>query len=424
VQWRHFVAAQWEACAHFAGRRRTRHRVRARCDHRARGAPLQLRRRRPPRARAGRRAEREAAHLQRVLRTADVHARDAVPYETRCRAGVPFGDLLFRFDFGVLGVEVCEDGWSPDGPLRRRAYSGAELMVNVSASPYRLGAQSHPARDALHALGRQSVCPGLCQRGRRAGRTHLRRRRVRVSERPHRARGHRFRQGFDAVTVDLDRTARLRAENTTWREDALDFDRAGRRVRIIDVEAGPERDGLAFPVPPGASFFLPAPAGAPRTSRARAPCIAKSSSTPSALGVGDYFEKNRFKCIGIALSGGRDSLLALLIVRRYIERRFGAERADAQCEALVRAFYMPTRYSSDTTRSGRRDHLSGTLRPVPAFCPSRRRSSANSRPAGRCFARTSPSRRSRSRTSRPGCAASACGTGPTAPVVCSCRRAT
>ncbi len=52
--------------------------------------------------------------------------------------GVPLGDQLFGFDFGVLGAEVCEDLWSADGPLRRRAYSGAELVCNVSASPFRV----------------------------------------------------------------------------------------------------------------------------------------------------------------------------------------------------------------------------------------------------------------------------------------------
>src|SRR5262249_48023881 len=55
---------------------------------------------------------------------------------------VPFGDLVFRFDWGVLAVEVCEDIWSPDGPMRRRVYSGAELVANVSASPYRVGVQA------------------------------------------------------------------------------------------------------------------------------------------------------------------------------------------------------------------------------------------------------------------------------------------
>jgi NAD+ synthase (glutamine-hydrolysing) len=53
--------------------------------------------------------------------------------------GVPLGDLVFAFDFGVLAVEVCEDVWSPDGPMRRRCYAGAELVLNLSASPYRMG---------------------------------------------------------------------------------------------------------------------------------------------------------------------------------------------------------------------------------------------------------------------------------------------
>src|SRR5712692_7196933 len=53
---------------------------------------------------------------------------------------VPFGDYLFKFDFGVVAAEVCEDIWSAEGPMRRRTYSGAELVVNLSASPFRIGA--------------------------------------------------------------------------------------------------------------------------------------------------------------------------------------------------------------------------------------------------------------------------------------------
>src|SRR4051812_12676919 len=52
--------------------------------------------------------------------------------------GVPLGDHLFHFDFGTLAIEVCEDAWSPDGPMRRRCYSGAEIVANVSSSPYRM----------------------------------------------------------------------------------------------------------------------------------------------------------------------------------------------------------------------------------------------------------------------------------------------
>lgn len=70
--------------------------------------------------------------------------------------------------------------------------------------------------------------------------------------------------------------------------------------------------------------------------------------------MGDYFEKiGAFQTIGVALSGGRDSLLVLIIARRYIERRFAhldpAARKKKAGE-LLRAFFMPTRYSSAETR--------------------------------------------------------------------------
>ena len=56
--------------------------------------------------------------------------------------GIPLGDFVFGFDFGTVAAEVCEDAWSPDGPMRRRSFSGAEVVVNVSASPYRMGIDS------------------------------------------------------------------------------------------------------------------------------------------------------------------------------------------------------------------------------------------------------------------------------------------
>ena len=37
--------------------------------------------------------------------------------------GIPFGDIFFRFSFGTLAVEVCEDLWNENGPLHRRALS-------------------------------------------------------------------------------------------------------------------------------------------------------------------------------------------------------------------------------------------------------------------------------------------------------------
>jgi NAD+ synthase (glutamine-hydrolysing) len=70
-----------------------------------------------------------------------------------------------------------------------------------------------------------------------------------------------------------------------------------------------------------------------------------------ALGVGDYFEKTgAFKTIGVALSGGRDSLLCLWIARRYLDTRYPRDK-EAKAKEILRAFFMPSRFSSEKTRA-------------------------------------------------------------------------
>lgn len=90
-------------------------------------------------------------------------------------------------------------------------------------------------------------------------------------------------------------------------------------------------------MPANRSFFLPG-ADAPLSARER---YCEDLLDALAMGIGDYFEKTRgFKCIGIALSGGRDSLLTLLIAHRYASR----------AKVPIETFFMPTRYSSQGTR--------------------------------------------------------------------------
>lgn len=48
---------------------------------------------------------------------------------------VPFGQTLVRLsDNAVLGVEICEDLWTPSSPGTSLALSGANIIVNLSAS--------------------------------------------------------------------------------------------------------------------------------------------------------------------------------------------------------------------------------------------------------------------------------------------------
>jgi NAD+ synthase (glutamine-hydrolysing) len=47
--------------------------------------------------------------------------------------------LVFTFAGVTFGMTVCEDIWYPDGPHVVEAASGAEIIVNISASPYHFG---------------------------------------------------------------------------------------------------------------------------------------------------------------------------------------------------------------------------------------------------------------------------------------------
>ena len=47
--------------------------------------------------------------------------------------------LLFDLKGTTVGVSICEDIWYPAGPPETEALAGAQLAVNISASPYHAG---------------------------------------------------------------------------------------------------------------------------------------------------------------------------------------------------------------------------------------------------------------------------------------------
>jgi NAD+ synthase (glutamine-hydrolysing) len=351
VQWRAFVAAQWSELHRFARETATLGcasvlgLVVAREAHVYNAAAL---------VHAGRvwgLVPKEKLPLYNVFYEARTLSRGA-PGVHGALDGVPFGDLVFDLDFGTVALEVCEDGWSPDGPMRRRCHAGAELVINVSASPFRLGisetrremiaTRSADCQATVAYVNLVGANDGLVFDGggyvMQNGRMLL--------------RAPRFRETVSAVTVDMDRTRRLRTENTTWREDNQVFALVASQVARVHVDAPTSgRGALRYPIPLHRSFFLPVEE---RGENARDHFCSELLDA-LALGIGDYFEKNAcFKTIGVALSGGRDSLLVLAIARRWIDMRWGhlpEDERKAKAAAVLRAFYLPSRYSSPETRA-------------------------------------------------------------------------
>ena len=91
--------------------------------------------------------------------------------------------------FGVagawVGISVCEDVWFPDGPVAVQGRGGADVVVNLNASPYNRGRRNERLSMLRDARGRGRVCHRLRQSGRGAGRTGLRRRLPRCGVRRH-----------------------------------------------------------------------------------------------------------------------------------------------------------------------------------------------------------------------------------------------
>lgn len=290
--------------------------------------------------------------------------------------GVPLGDYIFEFDFGVLAAEVCEDVWSPDGPMRRRCYSGAEIVVNVSSSPYRVGVTStRQEMLATRSSDNQATLVYANTIGAQDGLIFDGGGLVLQNGRPM-LDSPRFKEGWTSCVVDLDRTLRSRREASTWRVDCETFQRQEVPVPVLRIERPTaDRSGLAYPVAAATDLFLPAAGRPARTAREE---VLDDLIEALSLGVKDYFRKSgAFRSLGVALSGGRDSMLTLLLAWRAAdllsresdpEGELGDEEHRRRVGELITTFYMPTRYSGEGTRDAASilaEELGVPLRTVP-----------------------------------------------------------
>ena len=62
------------------------------------------------------------------------------------------GHVLLETQAGVVGVCVCEDVWFDPGPAVSQGDYGAQLVVNINASPFHKG----KLRERLHMLARRA----------------------------------------------------------------------------------------------------------------------------------------------------------------------------------------------------------------------------------------------------------------------------
>ena len=103
------------------------------------------------------------------------------------------GDDLIMLRFGdvLVGPTICEDIWQPGPPATDLALAGAQLVANISASPFHVG-KDREREEMLKVRARDnSSLRRAVQRGRWARRVDLRRALGRARRRGHGARARR-----------------------------------------------------------------------------------------------------------------------------------------------------------------------------------------------------------------------------------------
>ena len=229
--------------------------------------------------------------------------------------------FLIRVGDSLLGPTICEDVWQPGPPATDLALGGAQLVANISASPFHLG-KDREREEMLATRARDNSCfIAFCNAV--GGQDELifdGHSLVLDDEGTVLARGPGFEESL--VVVDLDPSLAVGRRLRDVRRRALARERPLDDLPVVDVSvSGAARNGT--PAPP-----------------ALAPILDELEQMRLALELGlhDYVAKNGFDHIVIGISGGIDSALTAAVAVEAL----GAER--------VHGVSMPSQYSSKGTR--------------------------------------------------------------------------
>jgi NAD+ synthase (glutamine-hydrolysing) len=216
----------------------------------------------------------------------------------------------------TIAVNICEDIWFPDGPTRAQAAAGADVIVNINASPFHIG-KSRFREQMLVTRAREN---GVIV-------THTN------------TVGGQDELVFDGNSVVVDPAGEVVARGKAFQDDLVVADLNVDAVTRARIARGRKKhlSGKAASVVDRLMVKLPAT----KTKRAR---LVPSLAAPLGeleevyralvLGVRDYVRKNGFKRVVIGLSGGIDSALTSVIAVDAI----GAEN--------VVGLFMPSPYTS------------------------------------------------------------------------------
>jgi NAD+ synthase (glutamine-hydrolysing) len=237
---------------------------------------------------------------------------------------------IFELGGVPIGLTICEDIWEPGPPAMTEALGGAQVIVNISGSPYRVG----------YGRGRERM---LVQRA-----IDYLTAVVFVN-----AVGGQDELVFDGHSLAIDQDGRVLARCPQF-EEQLAFctidprEVAAARLRDTRHRVNVRRQRRTSPVaePPVRTLArLEAAGDAEKAAGEVAPLLDPEAEVYAALrtGLRDYVRKNGFEHAVLALSGGIDSALTALVATDAL----GPER--------VTCVSLPSPYSSEGTRADARN---------------------------------------------------------------------
>src|SRR6187397_1271339 len=246
--------------------------------------------------------------------------------------------VLLRMGEVAVGITICEDVWQPGPPATDLSLAGAQLIVNLSASPYHVGKAEEREEMLVTRARDTSAYFAFCNLV--GGQDEL---------------------IFDGHSVVLDDAGEVIARSTGFAEELLvvDIDPVAAMGRRLRDARRRELERSREDCPRVELVDLEAPHA---HERAGAPAVTgfepelEQMQLALTLGVRDYVEKNGFSDVVVAVSGGIDSAVTAALC------------ADALGPERVHCVSMPSRFSSEGTRTDARlvaETLGCAFREIP-----------------------------------------------------------
>ncbi|MFL6068056.1 MAG: NAD+ synthase, partial [Gaiellaceae bacterium] len=229
--------------------------------------------------------------------------------------------VLLELGDTLVGLTICEDMWQPGPPATDLALAGAELLVNVSASPFHVGREIEREEMFVTRARDNASFVAFCN-----------------------AVGGQDELIFDGHSCVLDDEGEVVARAPGFEEALLVVDVEpeaviGRRLRDVRRRALARERDVSPPVQVvhvAASRSDQAPRPGARIEEFESEL--EQMRLALELGLRDYVQKNGFADVVLGVSGGIDSAVTAALAAEAL----GSDR--------VHCVSMPSRFSSEGTR--------------------------------------------------------------------------